>query len=137
MSFDDGIETWMIFEVLGGQREATVKSLADHIEKLGSQGSVEITEQDFDDVEEVENPHPAIETGYSQVCELRCRVRDFPALIQIVLNYGPTMVEIEGPERIELDLGEARESLNLVAEMMQKFLQSGAGGMMISNPEDN
>jgi hypothetical protein len=136
MTVTDGIEAWMVFEALGGQRDTTVNALEDHVGKLETMDSVEITEKTFDDVEEVEDPHPALDTGFSQVCEVRCRVTTFSKLIEIVLNYGPSMIEIEGPENIELDLNEARESLNLVAEMMQKFLQSGAGGMMISDPDE-
>lgn len=128
----DTIQTWMIFEVLAKTEDAAVESLRDHIDKLDSMEAVELTKEDFEDVEEVEDPHPSLDTGYSQVCEIECDVEDFATLIEIIMNYGPTMIEVRGPEEIRLDLGEAQDALNLVAEMMQKFLQSGAGGMMIS-----
>ncbi len=133
---EDGIEAWMVFEVLAGDEDTAVQSLEEHVEKLGSLDTVEVTETDFDEVQETDNPHPALQKGYSQVCEVRCRVDDFASLIKLVLNYGPTMIEVEGPEGIELDLQEMQESLNLVAEMMHKFLKAGAGGMMISGAEE-
>ncbi|MDY6770985.1 MAG: hypothetical protein SV186_03450 [Candidatus Nanohaloarchaea archaeon] len=132
----DGIDTWMIFEVLAKQEDAAVESLRDHVDKMKEMETVEITSEDFEDVEKVEDPHPALDKGYSQVCEVEATVDDFPTLVELVMNYGPTMIEVQGPEEITLDLGEAQDALNLVAEMMQKFLQSGAGGMMISRDSE-
>lgn len=129
------IDVWMIFEVLAAEEKVTESSLESHVEKLGNEEGVEITETDFDDVKEVENPHPSLDKGYSQVCEVRCSADDFGTLVKIVLNFGPTMIEVEGPDKIEMNLSEMQDSLNLVAEMMHKFLQAGAGGMMISGDE--
>jgi len=136
MSVENAIETWMIFEVLAAEEDAAVESLEDHVNQLASMDTIEITSKEFDSVEEVDDPHPSLDTGYSQVCEIEADVDGFPNLIKIVMNYGPTLIEINGPESIELDLNEMQDSLNLVAEMMQKFLKSGAGGMMISRPEE-
>lgn len=136
MTDDTGIQTWMVFEVLAGQRDTAEESLADHIEKLDDLETVTVESTDFDDIKEVDDPHPSLETGYSQVCEVECTVDEFSSLIEIVMNYGPTMIDVLGPDEITLDLPQAQESLNLVAEMMQKFLQAGAGGMMISRPEE-
>lgn len=136
MSDTTDIQTWMVFEVLAGQRDTAEESLQSHVEKLGDRDDLTIESADFDDIKEVDNPHEALDTGYSQVCEVECTVDTFSALIEIVMNYGPTMIDILGPDEITLDLTEAQESMNLVAEMMQKFLQAGAGGMMISRPED-
>lgn len=136
MGVENGIETWMVFEVLAGGEETAEESLSDHIESIRELDGVEITEEDFEDVEEVEDPHPSLDKGYSQICEVECTVESFPQLIKLVMNYGPTMIEINGPESIELGLREAQDSLNLVSEMMQKFLKAGAGGMMISNENE-
>jgi len=131
----ENIDVWMIFEVLAAEEKVAENSLGDHVEKLGDQDGVEITETDFDEVNEVENPHPSLQKGYSQVCEVRCSVKSFSELVKIVLNFGPTMIEVEGPDKIEMNLSEMQDSLNLVAEMMHKFLKAGAGGMMISGDE--
>ena len=131
----ESIDVWMIFEVLAAEEEVAGNSLEQHVEKLGNQKGVEVEETDFDDVKEVENPHPSLQKGYSQVCEVRCSVESFSELVKIVLNFGPTMIEVEGPDKIEMNLSEMQNSLNLVAEMMHKFLKAGAGGMMISGDE--
>lgn len=128
----DHIETWMVFEVLAKQEDAAVDSLEQHVEKIRDEEGVTVTSAEFEEVEEVENPHPSIDVGYSQIVEVEAEAEDFPTLIQIVMNFGPTMIEVKGPDELTMDLAETQESLNLVAEMMQKFLQSGAGGMMIS-----
>ncbi|MDY6788968.1 MAG: hypothetical protein SVV03_03305 [Candidatus Nanohaloarchaea archaeon] len=136
MPTENGIDTWMVFEVLAGGKETAEESLEKHVESIKNLESVEVSEADFEGVEEVENPHPSLDKGYSQICELECNVEDFPTLINLVMNYGPTIIEIHGPDKIELDLREAQDSLNLVSEMMQKFLQAGAGGMMISRSSE-
>ncbi len=129
------IDTWMIFEVLAAKKDTAEESLKEHVEKIENEEGVEEIEKDFDEVKEVENPHPKLEKGFSQVLEMRCKVKNFSELVKIVLNYGPTMIEIEGPEKIEMNMREMQDSLNLVAEMMHKFLKAGAGGMMISGNE--
>ncbi len=129
------IDTWMIFEVLASRKGVAEKSLKEHVEKIEKEKSVDSLEKEFDEIKEVEDPHPSIKKGFSQICEIRCKVESFSELVKIVLNYGPTMIEIEGPEKIEMDMGEMQDSLNLVAEMMHKFLKAGAGGMMISGKE--
>ncbi|MDY6778871.1 MAG: hypothetical protein SVU32_09470 [Candidatus Nanohaloarchaea archaeon] len=132
MPVEEPIDLWMVFEVVAAQEDAAVESLENHVEKLGSLDQVDITSKEFDDVKAVENPHPSIDEGYSLVSEVECTVDSFPALVEIVMNYGPTMIEVKGPDRIELELGEAQDALNMVAEMMHKFQQAGVGGMMIS-----
>ncbi len=126
------INVWMIFEVLASNKDTAESSLKKHVEKIRNEKNVEITEESFDEVKEVEEPHPSLDKGFSQVCEVRCDVKTFSELVKLVLNYGPTMIEVESPEKIEMKMSELQDSLNLVTEMMHKFLKAGAGGMMIS-----
>ncbi len=130
------LDVWMIFQVVAATEDAAVSSLDNHIEQLGTESCIMSMDVDMGEVQEVDKPHPDIEKGYSQVCEVDLEVKTFSDLISIVINYGPTSVDVKGPEQVTLDIGDVRDSMNSVAQMMHQFLQAGAGGMMISRPKD-
>ena len=135
-SSDQSLKVWMIFEVMATERDTAESSLKEHVNKLDTIEGVELLESEYDDINEVEQPRPDVEKGYTQVCETEFEIRDLNLLIQVVLNYGPTMVEIMEPDKLELDQGELQDTVNLVAEMMQKYLHSGMGGVVISSGSD-
>ncbi|MDY6769598.1 MAG: hypothetical protein SVU88_01360, partial [Candidatus Nanohaloarchaea archaeon] len=110
--------------------------LQDHLDKLEGERSVSSFAADVDEVSEVEQPSPDLDTGYSQVAEVEMDVDSFAELVEIVINYGPTSVDVTAPEHVEMDLREVRDALNAVAQIMHQFLQSGAGGMMVSRPSE-
>ena len=126
------LQVWMVFEAVGAEKEGVVKSLEDHIETIESENGVEITEMEKDDAEEIENPHESLEKGYSQVIEIRADFEDFQKVVESVINYGPTYVQMEGPDKYELDLRESQDTLQSVANTMHQYAQMGAGGVLIS-----
>ncbi|MFB6175508.1 MAG: hypothetical protein ABEJ87_06090 [Candidatus Nanohalobium sp.] len=127
-----GLKLWMVFEAVAASEDAVEGSLQDHVEKLGREDEVEITEEQTEEVSKVENPHPDLEEGYSQVSEVRADVDSFTKAINLVLHYGPTYVQIEGPDQYEMDLKESQESLQKVANTMQQYAQKGLGGVLVS-----
>ncbi len=130
------LDVWMVFHVVAATEDAARESLSNHIEKLESERSVTSFDADVDDIEQVDKPHPELDTGYSQVAEVEMTVTGFDDLIDIVINYGPTSVDIQAPDSVEMDIGEVRNALNSVAQLLHQFLQSGAGGMMVSRPNE-
>lgn len=134
---DEGeLRVWMIFEVLAATKETAQESLKDHAEKL-SEENVEITKEEFETVQEVEKPHPEIDKGYSKVYELEMVVKSLPELIEIIISYGPTMVDLLEPEELNLGLKDLQESLNSVTQLIHNYAQSGIGGVVISSAEDS
>lgn len=131
------LKVWMIFEVLATDKDTAENSLNEHVERLGGLNGVEILETDFDDTQEVEKPHPEVDKGYSKVCEIEAEIETLELLVEVILNFGPTMIEVLEPDRIELEMDELQDALNSVASMMQKYLQSGVGGVIISGGEAN
>lgn len=126
------VKVWMVFEAVGAKKDAVVKSLEDHIETIESEKGVEITEIEKDDAEEIENPHESLEKGYSHVIEMRADFDNFQKVVEAVINYGPTYVQMEGPDKYELDLRESQDTLQSVANTMHQYAQMGAGGVLIS-----
>ena len=130
-----GLTLWMVFEAVA-EDEESVKALDDHVEALESEEGVEIVESEKDEVSEIKNPHPGLEKGYSQVSELRVEIESFAKAMEVVINYGPTYVQMEGPDRYEIDLREGQEALQNVANTVHQYAQSGLGGVLVSRANE-
>jgi hypothetical protein len=126
------VKVWMVFEAVGAKKDGVVKSLEDHVESIESEDGIEITEMEKDEATEIENPHESLEKGYSQVIEMRADFNDFQKVVETVINYGPTYVQMEGPDKYELELRESQDVLQSVANTMHQYAQMGAGGVLIS-----
>jgi len=130
------INLWMVFEAVGPSRGDVEDSLEDHIEKMRSEDELEITEANIEEIEKVENPHPGLEEGFSQVAEVRADAETYTRAVKTVINYGPTYVQIDGPENFDMDLPDMQESLQEVANTVHQYAQMGAGGVLISKSTD-
>ncbi|MFB6158413.1 MAG: hypothetical protein ABEJ95_01995 [Candidatus Nanohalobium sp.] len=130
------LELWMVFEAVAATEEGAEESLSDHLEKLESEEDVEITESNVDETNRVDDPHPDLDEGFSKVAECRLEVEGFDKAISLTFNYGPTYVQVEGPEKYEMDLKEGQESLQNVANMIHKYAQMGLGGVLVSKPSE-
>lgn len=127
---------WMVFEAVGPSRGDVEGSLEDHIEKMKEEEELEITEENVEEIEKVENPHPGLEEGFSQVAEIRADASKYTRAVKTVINYGPTYIQIEGPDNFEMDLPDMQESLQEVANTVHQYAQMGIGGVLVSNPEE-
>jgi hypothetical protein len=130
-----GLVIWMVFEAVTPKEEG-LKSLKDHIEKLEEEPDCEVLETEYDEASEIENPHPGLDKGYSQVCETRVEIEGFDKAIEIMISYGPTYIQLEEPDKLEIDLAEGQNALQNVVDTMHQYAQSGAGGVMISRATD-
>jgi hypothetical protein len=127
------LQTWMMFEVLAIKEDVTKQSLENLINKLEKDERVKIFKKKFSETEKVEKPMKNIDTGYSQVCEIELLTKSFDNLVQLVIEYGPSAVEILKPEKFKIELGEAQGILNTIAEMMHRFASAGIGGVVLVN----
>ncbi|MFB6213088.1 MAG: hypothetical protein ABEJ07_00785 [Candidatus Nanohaloarchaea archaeon] len=126
------IQLWMVFEAVAPDEGSLKDSLEDHIEMLETEDDIDIVESEIDDVSEVKDPHPGLDKGFSQVAEIRVEVEGFDRTVETVINYGPTYVQIEGPEKYEMSMREMQDSLQNVANTMHQYAQMGPGGVLIS-----
>lgn len=129
------VKLWMVFEAVAATEEGVEGSLSDHLEKLENEPDVEIVESTIDEVEKVENPHPDLEEGYSQVAETIIETSSFEEAVAITVNYGPTYIQMEEPNVYDLSLKEGQETLQDVADIMRKYAEMGVGGMLVSKTE--
>lgn len=131
-----GLEVWMVFEAVGVKKSGVEDSIENHIEGLEAEEGVEIKEIEKDEATELENPHESLEKGYSQVVELKADFDDFQKVVETVINYGPTYVQMEGPDNYEMGLRESQDVLQSVANTMHQYAQMGAGGVLISKSSE-
>lgn len=129
---DGWIEAWFAIEVLAVKEDVAKTSLEQHIEKLSKAKDTFIYEKKFGDVKVVEKPLKNVEKGYSQICEVRLFVKNFLAMISIVMLYGPSAIEILGPKNLELSIEEMQNITNTIAGIVHQFAAAGAGGIVIT-----
>lgn len=130
------IKLWMVFEAVGPSEDDVEGSLEDHLEKLRSEDELEVVEANIEEIEKVEDPHPGLDEGFSQVAEVRADAETFTRAVKTVINYGPTYVQIEGPESFEMELPDMQNSLQEVANTVHQYAQMGLGGVLVSRPEE-
>src|SRR3989338_3833784 len=102
---------WMVFEVLSSTEESASKALSKHFEKLKEEAGTAILSHNLETPQKVERPLPGLEIGYSQVLETEVRIASFPRLVELVIAYGPSIIEIQSPNTLKLSMGEIQEAL--------------------------
>ena len=126
------IRVGMMIEALAISEDAAQSALKKHIEKMKNEKDIIICKHNFRGVKEVATPLPHIEKGYSEVLDVELVAENFDKLVYLVMNYGPSAIEILEPKNITMDMGEAQGVLNSLASMIHTFAAMGAGGMLVS-----
>jgi len=124
------LKTWMIFEVLAVREDLTKESLESLINKLDSDRRVKVYKKQFGDVLRVEKPLENVKEGFTQTCEVELIAKNLDDLVQIVIEYGPSSVEMLEPSKFNLDAGQAQTILNDISHMMHQFAAAGVGGIV-------
>lgn len=125
------IRCWFAIEAMGVREDVVKPSLEKHIEKLKQIPVAYVYKTEFGDVEKVENPPKNLKEAFSQVVDVELFVKDVFSLMNVVMRFGPSAIEIMGPEKREMSLDEIQNTANLVAGMMHKFAAVGAGGILM------
>jgi hypothetical protein len=125
------IKSWMMIETMAISKETVESALKKHMEKLEKEKGIMVYKKDFKGIKKVEKPLPNIPEGYSQVVEFEILTINYDKLVYIVLNYGPSTIEILEPGKITMDLGEAQGIVNSLATLIHRFAAT-RGGIMIA-----
>ena len=129
---DNWIEAWFGIEALAVDKGIVESSLKKHVEKLSSIKYAFVYEKKFSEIKKVENPVKNIKEGFSQIVELKLFVKDLFSLINIVIVYGPSSVEIIGPKNKEIKIEEIQRIANVLAGIVHQFASAGVGGIVIT-----
>ena len=109
------------------------ESLEKMIKKVESDKRVEVYKREFSNADKGESPLPNIKIAYAQSCEMEGVAKSMEELVEIVLEYGPSAIEILEPSKMQLSAREAQNMLNSMSEMMHRFAAAGAGGLVFLN----
>jgi hypothetical protein len=126
------LEVWFSIEALAVEKEVVESALQDHTEKMNSIKDVFIYETDFSESIKVEKPMKNVEEAYSQIVKVKFFVKSLSTLLSVVMTYGPSSVEIIGPEKKEINISEIQDISNLIAGVVHQFAAAGAGGIIIT-----
>ena len=126
------IEAWFAIEALAVDIGVVESSLKEHVEKLSKVKEAFIYEKKFSETKKVENPIENIKEAFSQIVELKLFVKDLFSLINIVIVYGPSSVEIIGPKNKEIKVEEIQRISNVLAGIVHQFASAGIGGIIIT-----
>ncbi len=123
------LKVWMAFEVVAANPEVSDDALKKHVEKLLSLPQVEEIEKAFLEPKKTEFKG---RDAFSSVAELTIRVKSFYDLLNIIMVYGPSSVEILEPESLEIGIDEMQNISNVVAGLVHQFAAAGVGGLLIN-----
>jgi len=130
---DGWIKSVMMIEVLAISEETAKSALEKHVEKLEKEGKTMVVKKKFHNIEKLEKPFPNIPVGYSYIVEVEVITENFEMLINLVMNYAPSSIEILSPKNIGMDMGEAQGVLNSLSAMLHRFAAAGMGGVLIGS----
>jgi hypothetical protein len=122
-------------EALGVTEDVVKNSLEKHIEKLSHIKELVVYEKKFSEIKHVKNPMQGVESAYSYFVNVRFFAKTMSTLLNVVLIYGPSSVEVLGPNKKEIDMSEAQDICNVLAGMVHQFAAAGIGGIVIT-PEE-
>ena len=122
-------------EALGVTEDVVKNSLEKHIEKLSHIKELVVYEKKFSEIKHVKNPIQGVESAYSYFVNVRFFAKTMSTLLNVVLIYGPSSVEVLGPNKKEIDMSEAQDICNVLAGMVHQFAAAGIGGIVIT-PEE-
>jgi len=124
------LRVWMIFEVLAINEKTTKESLESLMNKLENDARVKMYKKEFGEFKKVEKPLPNIDFGYSLTCEVELIAKKFDDLVQVVIEYGPSAIELLEPLKLNINAGEAQAILNSISHVIHDFAALGAGGIV-------
>lgn len=124
------IKAWSMFELLATKEETTKETLNVLLDKLEKDPRAGLYKKDLSEMKKVEKPMKDIDVGFSVTAEVEFITRNFDHLVQIVMEYGPSAIEIYEPKNINMPCGEAQSILNSISQMMHQFAAAGVGGIV-------
>lgn len=126
------VEAWFAIEALAVDKAVVEDALKKHIEKLSKAKDTFVYESSFAEARLQENPMKGVDKAYSQIASVRLFLKDIFTLLSIVVVYGPSSIEIIGPEKKEIKIDEMQNMANVIAGIVHQFASAGVGGIVIS-----
>lgn len=120
----------MLFEVLAINEKTTRESLEKLMDGLEKEKKIKMYKKEFGEIRKVDKPLPDIESAYSLTSEVELISKKFDDVVQIVIAYGPSAIELLEPLKLNIEVGEAQAILNSISQLLHNFAAAGAGGIV-------
>ena len=125
-------EVWFNIEALAVSRDVVESALNKHVEKMKGVRDIFIYEITFSEIIKVDKPMKNIEEAYSQIVKVKFFVKTLSTLMSVVMTYGPSSIEILGPDKKDISVAETQDIVNLLAGIVHQFAAAGVGGIVIT-----
>jgi len=122
------LRIWAGFESMAIVQETATVALAELIEKLDEDPRVKVYKKDFSEPQRIEKLVKGFDEAFSQAVKVEFVVKNLDELVDVVIEYGPSSLEILEPKEIKLNTAEAQSVINSIAAMMHRFAEAGLGG---------
>ncbi len=122
---------WLAFDGLAVNNETIKAALESLVARLESDHKVKVYEKEFLEPAKVENPLKGIKEAWSQVANVKFVAKSFKDLVQLIIEYGPSAIEIMEPSKSQLPMNDAQDILNNIAGMMHRYAAAGIGGTIV------
>lgn len=110
------INTSIIIEVQGNDKEHTRNALEKIVERLKEEKGVDVYDVHYDDLHELEGNWFALNT------EIKFIAKDFGTLSRIALLYSPAAAEILEPQKeLKISVGDAQNILVDISEVVSSL----------------
>lgn len=124
------LRAWFAFEVLAATEDIARASLTELVDKLEKDERAEIYRKEFGNIAKREKAFKGVEVAWSYTVELELAVKNFDELVQLVIEYGPSAIELFEPAKLSIPVGEAQAILNTISSVMHRFAAAGLGGIV-------
>ena len=124
-----------IIEALSISEDVVKSALEKHVDKLSHMRDILVYDKKFSEIKSVENPLKGVETGYSYFVNVKLFAKTLSVLLNSVLMYGPSSIEVMGPDKKEISISESQDICNVLAGIVHQFAAAGIGGIVITPDE--
>jgi hypothetical protein len=125
-------EVQFTIEALAVDKEFVEKALRTHVEKMSKIRTLFVYDTKYLETLKVQKPMDNIEEAFSQVVKVKFFAKDLLTLFNVVMVYGPSSIEILGPDRHEIKISEVQGISNTLAGVVHQFAAAGVGGIVIT-----
>ncbi|NPA76164.1 MAG: hypothetical protein GXN93_00200 [Candidatus Diapherotrites archaeon] len=113
----EGIRIHAIIEAQSYDENALKKALESIVKKLKKESGLHIVKHAIPEIEQTD------EGIYSGYVEVKLATEGIEPLLRFLFNYGPSVIEVLGPEKIMIDSADLQRGLLDAAGMIQGYVE--------------
>ncbi|MFH0961477.1 MAG: hypothetical protein V1820_02230 [archaeon] len=113
------IDARLIIEAQGAPKEKVEEAIKKLISALEEQEGAKVYEKKFTETEERDE-------FFSNLADVGMKFKDFETLLSIVLNFGPSAIVVNSPQKVEVSAGEIQNIVGDVSAILHTIAQENA-----------